>query len=247
MPIARIMLAALFLSLAMGGAMAGQNSLFHTGPLAGPRASLFAPENPQATSTDRSASLFRGQVGTGLFAPWPDRPVTPDRPQAKPPAPVPSRTAQVLHLIALAEAGPLGYDAVQHGATRRPPDRPTRMTIAQIYDWIDRTPGQHHAIGRYQFIPKTLRRLVTRLKIPADQVFTPAIQDRLAILLLEEAGLRAFHKGKIGRHALMHNMAKVWAGLPTASGLSYYHGKAGNRATMTWTRFDAEMRVIFPG
>jgi hypothetical protein len=34
------------------------------------------------------------------------------------------------------------------------------MTIEQIYAWIKAILGQPHAIGRYQFIPATLRRLV---------------------------------------------------------------------------------------
>ena len=44
----------------------------------------------------------------------------------------------------------------------------------------------------------------------------------------------------------MHNLARIWAGLPTASGRSHYHGHAGNRATMTWARFESAMAPIFP-
>jgi len=45
---------------------------------------------------------------------------------------------------------------------------------------------------------------------------------------------------------IMNNLAKIWAGLPNSTGKSYYHGHAGNRATMTWARFRAEMEKIFP-
>jgi hypothetical protein len=51
----------------------------------------------------------------------------------------------------------------------------------------------------------------------------------------------------MNRHQYMNNLAQIWAGLPTSSGKSHYHGFAGNRATMTWARFDAEMAKIFPG
>lgn len=149
-------------------------------------------------------------------------------------------------IIALAEAGAEGYDAVQHGAKIKPPDRPTRLTIAQIYDWIDTTPGQHHAIGRYQFIPATLRRLVDALNVPLEAVFSPAVQDRLALELVMEAGYADFLGGGIERGAFLDNLAKVWAGLPTASGRSYYHGKWGNRATIARARFEAEMDRVFP-
>ena len=53
-----------------------------------------------------------------------------------------STAADLKSLIAWAEAGPKGYDAVQYGAKRLPPQRPTQMTIGEIYRWIDRTPGQ---------------------------------------------------------------------------------------------------------
>ena len=39
------------------------------------------------------------------------------------------------------------------------------MTLDEIFAWIAATPGQPHAIGRYQFIPDTLRMLVNRLVI----------------------------------------------------------------------------------
>lgn len=148
-------------------------------------------------------------------------------------------------LIGLAEAGHHGYDAVQYGAKIKPPTLPTRMTIGEIYQWIDDTPGQQHAIGRYQFIPPTLRNLVRDLGLSHDTYFTPEVQDRLADILLEDAGFSAFLKGKISRHKFMENLARIWAGFPTSTGRSYYHGNAGNRAVITWNEFDAHIKNIF--
>jgi len=191
-----------------------------------------------------AGSLFAGQKGGSLFAPYPERP---------------ARRAGLLlggddlqvelirALIGRAEAGTQGYDAVQYGAVKRPAQPPTAMTIAQIFDWIDRTPGQNHAIGRYQFIPDTLLRLVGGLGVGADEVFAPRLQDRLADALLAEAGLDAVRSGEIGRHVFMNNMAKIWAGLPNSSGKSHYEGYAGNKSTMTWAYFDTQMGKIFPG
>ena len=153
----------------------------------------------------------------------------------------------MLQLIGNAEAGPKGYDAVQYSAKILPPRRPTTLSIAEIYRWIDETPGQQHAMGRYQFIPKTLKRLVRDLGVDKGALFSPALQDRLAARLVEEAGLTEMEAGTLGRHQFMNNLAKIWAGLPTSSGKSHYHGYAGNRATMSWARFDAEMARIFPG
>lgn len=218
--------------------------------------SLLQP-NEGALAPDENGcagSLFAGKGGLGLFAPHPKRvPREIEQASYQQPqlqlqtysAPTTS-AARILHLISLAEAGSKGYDAVQHGATRRPSRVPTQMTIADIYQWIDNTPGQPHAIGRYQFIPATLKRLVRELGLNTQETFSPNVQDRLAQVLLAEAGFHDVSRGKMGRRTFMNNLAKIWAGLPNSSGKSHYHGYAGNRATMTWARFDAEMRQIFP-
>ena len=156
-----------------------------------------------------------------------------------------SHAEMIRHLIAHAEAGRDGYDAVQYGARRKPGRAPTEMTLGDIFAWIKATPGQPHAIGRYQFIPATLARLVTILDAGPHERFSPDLQDRLADILLQEAGLDAFRAGQMTRHGFMNNLAKIWAGLPTSSGRSHYHGYAGNAATMTWARFDTEMARIF--
>lgn len=189
----------------------------------------------------RGGSLFAGQADGGMFA----RAVAP-----------PAVTSAVLRgsgvqglrlLISQAESRRDGYDAVQHGAKIKPGKRPTQMTLGEIYTWIKDTPGQPHAIGKYQFIPPTLRRVTAVAGVREGDRFTPALQDRLADVLLRDAGIVAFRAGTLSRHAFMNNLAKIWAGLPNSSGKSHYHGYAGNKAAMTWARFDAEMARIFPG
>ena len=203
----------------------------------------------EATAPRDAPSLFVGTQMGGLFAPYPKR--EPQQPVTLASSvmhvPVQTPAARIRDLIAGAEAGRAGYDAVIYAARIKPSKPPTAMTVGEIYDWIDATPNQHHAIGRYQFIPPTLRRLVAHVGATRDQRFSPAFQDQLADVLLGEAGLHAFHDRKIGRLAFMNNLAKIWAGLPTTSGRSHYHGIAGNRATMSWADFDAEMVAIYPG
>ena len=121
------------------------------------------------------------------------------------------------------------------------------MTLREIFAWIEATPGQHHAIGRYQIIPETLRRLVVRAGLDADTRFGPSVQDRLADLLLAEAGLEAMQRGEIPRAAFLLNLAKVWAGLPTPSGRSYYHGVAGNRAVLSYDSYARAVGDILDG
>ncbi len=186
-----------------------------------------------------SASLFAGR-GDGFFAPASGRlaPLTPRGAQGD--------VAMLLALIARAEAGAAGYDAVQHGARVAPPRTPTAMTLGEIYDWIAATPGQPHAIGRYQFIPATLRRVAERRGYGPGARFSPEVQDALALVLLEEAGLTAFRGGALDRRAFMGRLARIWAGLPLPNGRSYYEGHAGNRATMSWDAFEDGMARIWP-
>lgn len=188
-------------------------------------------------------SLFSG-TGTGLFAPLPPRSRTdPSRIRA-----LDGRgpIAQLLSLIALAEAGRDGYDAVQHGARIRPSRAPTQLTLGEIYAWIDATPGQPHAIGRYQFIPPTLRRVAGIRGLGPDTPFSPEVQDTLALVLLEDAGLQMFEAGTMPRRQFMHNLARIWAGLPLPDGRSYYEGYAGNSAAMTWAEFEGGVAQIWP-
>lgn len=189
--------------------------------------------DPAAASLFRGSSsgIFHGRGGGSLL-----EPVLNALPNLQ----------QLLSLIASAEAGKANYDAVQHGAKRKPPKKPTQMTVAEINTWIKATPGQPHAIGRYQLIPATFRRLVKHQGVKPQARFSPELQDRLAHQLIEEAGYSAFLQAGMPRKTFMRNLAKIWAGLPTSSGKSYYEGYAGNSASLTWAHFDAEMQRIFP-
>jgi len=212
--------------------------------------SVFAPQralfhSPQgAIGQQPSSSLFAGRSAGGLFAPLAIRQLSaPSLGSAL----TGTQIERLRQLIGHAESRRDGYDAVQHGARVKPPGRPTQMTIGEIIAWTDATPGQPHAIGKFQFIPPTLLRLVARTGMPPTTKFSPQVQDRLADELLLEAGLREASSGNMGRHHFMRKLAMIWAGLPTADGKSYYDGYAGNKASMTWAQYDTEMKRIFPG
>ena len=233
------MAAAIGLSLAGGLAGPAAADLFEdrTPLVNGARQPMFsAREAPPV----QSASLFTGRKKDGLFGAVSRRPMTG-------PLTGNSAAARLRDLIAMAEAGREGYDAVQHGARIRPAKPPTQMTLREIEAWTRATPGQHHAIGRYQFIPPTLRRLTARLDLAPGTRFSPDVQDRLGDLLLAEAGLAKVQRGEITQDAFLLNLSRIWAGLPTASGRSYYHGVAGNKATMSWDRYARTVREILGG
>lgn len=188
------------------------------------------------------ASLFMGREGGSLF-----RAAVPKHAVLRGTAGgLKSNAVHVIRqIIEQAESRRDGYDAVQHGARVKPKRKPTQMTVAEIYAWIDATPGQPHAIGRYQFIPVTLRRVMKKVGAHPSQRFSPALQDRLADVLLIEAGYNQIKAGKLSRRAFMNNLAKIWAGLPNDTGRSHYAGYAGNKASMSWERFDQQMARVF--
>ncbi|KIN65501.1 hypothetical protein Z945_544 [Sulfitobacter noctilucae] len=236
----RVFLMVLF--VAAGAARAEAVSILGSGGLNSGRNSLFI--TARLPESRNSAALFIGRDHKGMFS---------DRPAHEPAFDEVAVTGlrgsdvQVIRaLIEEAESRRDGYDAVQHGARVKPGKRPTQMTLAEIFNWIKATPGQPHAIGRYQFIPATLRRVVKKTGVKPGQRFSPAVQDQLADVLLAEAGLNRFRAGKLGRTAFMNNLAKIWAGLPNSSGKSHYAGYAGNKASVSWARFEAVMRRVGP-
>lgn len=93
------------------------------------------------------------------------------------------------------------------------------------------------AVGRYQFINKTLRRLVEKLKIDPARRFDPILQDLLATELLRERGLEKFKRGEMSLETFANNLAREWASLPILTningkqvGQSYYAHDGLNRA-----------------
>jgi muramidase (phage lysozyme) len=212
--------------------------------------SLF-PRGEGADTVSRASLFVSPEDNIGFFAPLPQRAIPTSPAERITLAPMVGGTGtepldRLLTLIARAEAGSAGYDAVQYGATVRPAALPTHMTLGEIYQWIDDTPGQPHAIGRYQFIPSTLRRVAQVRGFGPDTQFTPGVQDALALVLLNDAGFERFQAGVLGRQRFMYNLARIWAGLPLPNGNSYYQGYAGNKATMSWATFEGGMTQIWP-
>jgi len=153
--------------------------------------------------------------------------------------------AKLRSLILLAESWQDQYDAYHLSAKIPPIHKPSTMTITQIQKWIAATPGQHHAIGRYQIIPETLQYLIDKSGVSENARYSPALQDMFADILIYDAGYREYVAGDISLSKFMDKLAGVWAGLPLRSGKSAYHNYAGNQATVTRQLYDSEMKRIF--
>lgn len=91
------------------------------------------------------------------------------------------------------------------------------------------------AIGRYQFLQATLRGLKTKLRLKDSDLFTPTLQDRLAVELMVGRGYKSWWRDKMDDANFLHNLSMEWASLPDPyrAGKSYYDGIAGNSAAYT--------------
>jgi hypothetical protein len=84
--------------------------------------------------------------------------------------------------------------------------------------------GAVFAAGRYQIIPETLQGLVNRGVVNKDEKFTPEVQDRLAISLVNQTGaLKSIDEGDLEK--AQYQLSKVWASLPVPAGMSLKSGE----------------------
>jgi muramidase (phage lysozyme) len=141
------------------------------------------------------------------------------------------RAKPILDLIGRAEA-PKGYNQIFGRNRSAPLDQMTVAQVLQLQRMMVSNGSPSSAVGRYQFINKTLRGLVTSLRIDPNTKFTPELQDRLAMALLEGRGLSKFLDGSMSARRFQQNLSMEWAGLPSLNGRSYYARDGLNKATV---------------
>jgi len=81
------------------------------------------------------------------------------------------------------------------------------------------------ALGRYQIVRTTLRKIRAKLKLSGSAKFDAAMQDRLACFLLGGRGIDRWLAGTMSEAALINALAREWASLPTTKGKGYYGGQ----------------------
>jgi conjugal transfer mating pair stabilization protein TraG len=97
----------------------------------------------------------------------------------------------------------------------------TEMSVAEVMRWQEeyvRQGSVSSAVGRYQIVRPTLAGLVVRLKLDPVARFDEALQDRLALALLERRGAIEYLDKKLSRQQFAANLAQEWAALPKATG-----------------------------
>lgn len=127
------------------------------------------------------------------------------------------------------------------GNTNNKDIRFTNMSLSEIVDWQKSKAwqtkgGVSSAVGKYQFIQKTLVETIRASGLdPATTKFTPAVQDRLAFTrLLSARNLSGFLKGEISAENYLDKyMSKEWAGLKRTDGRGWYDGDGLNKASLS--------------
>lgn len=149
----------------------------------------------------------------------------------------PGIAGAVLNLVAWPESAG-NYNAWLGNARQNKVDLST-MTLGEIKLLQKRRikSAGGSAIGRYQIILKTMKVLQERLHVSDAAAFTPAMQDHLALSLLEDAGYYKWLIRRLSTETFLHNMSKIWASLPKDSfNVSYYAGVGNNKALVRWDR-----------
>lgn len=112
----------------------------------------------------------------------------------------------------------------------------TKMTIDQIFQLqrdMVRSGKESSAVGRYQYIRKTLEQEVAQMGLdPSKTLFDEKTQDKIAIHTLRTtARLDDWLAGKQSDEQFLLRLSKIWASLPDPrTGGSFYAGVGSNKA-----------------
>lgn len=109
------------------------------------------------------------------------------------------------------------------------------MTYGQ---WKNLQAQGYFALGRYQFIPETLRQAASEIGLSDSTVMSPDTQDKLAIQLMvggkKRPRLAAYLQGRNNNiDAALDDLALEWASVASASGGSAYAGVGNNAASIS--------------
>lgn len=145
---------------------------------------------------------------------------------------------ELLNVIAKGESG--GNYNAYFGKPNNTAIKFTSMPLSEVLAWQKKyveNGSPSNAVGRYQFIGPTLHGLVKENNIDPSERFDSAMQDKLAIKLLERRGSHEFVDGKISKEQFAYNLSQEWAALPSVKGpnpkKSYYAGDGLNQVQVS--------------
>ena len=154
-------------------------------------------------------------------------------------------TETILHFIRGGVPGnPSGEAAGNYNAFFGAPHSTTNLVgmklddIYTIQSQLLRRDPRSTAVGAYQFLRTTLKKLQAKKALPGSALFTAALQDEFALELLIGRGYKMWWRGTITDEDFAHLLSCEWASLPDPlnGGRSHYDGdSAGNHASTTLT------------
>jgi len=142
--------------------------------------------------------------------------------------------------------GSTEYDMVYGYGSALAPDKPvTEMTMKELETYqiklINATKGKvkgtkkgTSAVGKYQVIKTSLfgangtaekpqkNSWADKLGLTAGTIYTPAIQEKIGLLALKEAGYNSYINGKRSQDSFQNKIATIWASVAKADGTDKY-------------------------
>lgn len=123
------------------------------------------------------------------------------------------------------EGGPgeKGYGQVFYGAPkefRKDVSKLSLIAILNLQAAMRKAGSKSTAVGGYQFIRNTLLATMAAMNLlgSSQKIWTPELQDKMAMHLLKMRGLQRFLDGRITREEFANNLAAEWASLPMVTG-----------------------------
>lgn len=114
----------------------------------------------------------------------------------------------------------------------------TQMTIKQIYDLQEKmiaSGKKSTAVGKYQFISKTLKEVVEEQGIKENTLFDENVQDQLAHARLVKRGIGNFEYGDLPISNFIKKLSEEWASFPKdESDKSNYEGDGLNKSLIKY-------------
>lgn len=109
----------------------------------------------------------------------------------------------------------------------------TKMTISEILDMQRNMIASGHestAVGRYQYIRKTLANTVAQMGLDTNTKFDEKTQDAIATHTLRTIGLEKWLSGQLDDTTFLNKVAQIWASIPKSTGGSAHAGVGSNKA-----------------
>jgi murein DD-endopeptidase MepM/ murein hydrolase activator NlpD len=78
------------------------------------------------------------------------------------------------------------------------------------------------AVGKYQITAGTLQSLQSQMGLKDTDIFSPQLQDKMAVHLLNQRGLQKYLNRELPSGEFQNRIANVWASIPKTTGQGVY-------------------------